>query len=266
MRRIDGTSVTMAMPEAVVRENIRASLGRGLPQIHELPDWRERMPIAIAGGGPSLVDTLDELRRFENIMIAGSAHDWLVLRQIRPRWTVVCDPDPIMANYLRHPHRDCTYLVASQCDRAVFNAFNASHLVAIWHCGSNGPDSDIFGDKPSIPIGGGCTIGTRAMFIAIAMGFHDLHLFGMDTCVRPDAHHAYEFSEASESLGELMPICLGAPGSREFPMAPYMLGQLFDFKNTLKLFGNRVRFTVHGDGALAELMRLGEEKALARAA
>lgn len=263
MQRIDGTNVTMATPYDQVVANIRAAEQRDLMQIHDLPDWREGMPIALVGGGPSLHETIGELRQYRSIMVCGSAHDHVLASGIVPRWCVVCDPDPVMANYLQRSHPDTTYLVASQCDSAVFEALYW-RKVALWHCGGASSDNaEIWGGRQTVVIGGGCTVLTRAIFIAISLGFHDIHLFGCDTCIQDGRHHAYEFStgEENEALGQPVPFRLGGPDGREFLMAPYMLGQLFDFKRTLAMLGDRARFTSHGDGALTQLLRLGREAA-----
>jgi Protein of unknown function DUF115 len=268
MQRIDGAKVTMAVPVDQVAANIAAANARGLKQVHELPEWREHMPIAIVGGGPSLAETVDDLRRYKNIMVCGSAHDWLVEQYVYADWCVVCDPDPIMAKYLtwRQWRKHTKYLVASQCAPETFDELKNRDVI-LWHC--RGPEvesSDIWGEGQRVLVGGGCTVLTRAIFLAVTFGFRNLHLFGCDTCVT-DRHHAYDFATDRESIGELTPIRLGDPNSGpQFMMADYMIGQLFDFKKTLEVLGNRARFEVHGGGALAELMRLGREAAQSRKA
>lgn len=260
MQRIDGTKVTMAMPYDKVVANIRASEQLPLRQIYDLPDWREGMPIALVGGGPSLRETIGELRKFKNVIVCGSVHDHAVSQGIAPRWAVICDPDPIMANYLRKPCSGTTYLVASQCDEAVFEAL-AGYDVVLWNCGADAETNrNVWGDSQTVIMSGGCTVLTRAVFIAVSLGFSNLHLFGCDTCM--DAgHHAYEFSTEGENdtVGDAQWMSIGGPDGRKFLMASYHVAQLFDFKNLLKTIGRRAKFTAHGDGALAELFRLGKE-------
>lgn len=262
MQRIDGTKVTMAMPFDRVLANIRAAERRPLKQIHDLPDWREGMPLALVGGGPSLRDTIDELRKFKNVMVCGSAHDHVVDQGVIPRWAVACDPDPLMANYLRRAHPDTTFLVATQCDEAVFKELDNRNVV-LWNCAADAEtNKDIWGDEQAVTIHGGCTVLTRAIFIAVNFGFSNLHLFGCDTCM--DAgHHAYDWStkEENDIVSDAQRMRIGGPEGREFLMASYHLAQLFDFKALLKTVGRRARFTIHGGGVLAEIMKLGKEAA-----
>lgn len=261
MQPLDGVKTQLARPAEEVIGNIRRNSARGLLEAHELPEWREIVPLAVVGGGPSLKQTADVLRRYKYIMACGSVHDWLVHNGIAPRWTVIVDADPVMARYLASPIKGCTYLVASQCHDAVFDALKGFHTV-LWHAGDGSINKEIWGEDEKVLIGGGCTVGTRAIAIALTFGYRNLHLFGFDTCV-PDAetHHAYGFATDEEDIGDLSAIRLGGPDGKEFLMAGYHVAQLFDFKEMIKGNASRARFTVHGGGALAEILRLGREMA-----
>lgn len=257
MKPLDSLLVVPAASKETIHANIARNMQRGLGEIFKLPEWRELMPMAVVGGGPSLAENLDELRKFENIMACGSVHDYLISQGIIPKWSVQLDPDPITANYIRKPHKDCTYLVSSQCGPEVFDALQGQRIF-LWHCGGIDDQNEVFDKYKTILMGGGCTVGTRAIVISVAFGFSNIHLFGFDNCVRENGdHHSYEFSDPSEKLDELIPVRFELEG-KEFKMAGYMLGQLFDFKKLLKLLAARIQVTIHGNGALAELMRLGK--------
>jgi hypothetical protein len=167
-----------------------------------------------------------------------------------------------MANYLRNPIQGCSYLVASQCDKAVFEALNGMD-VTLWHCGDDQSDPAKFGFN-TILLGGGCTVGTRSIAIAKILGFYNLHLFGLDTCLQrietqgsiEFKHHAYPFTTPEEyetCIGKIQPITLGK-SDKVYYLAEYHLGQLFDFKQLLKLHPD-LRMTVHGNSVLAEFSR-----------
>ena len=261
MQPLDGIKTQLALPAETIVANIKRNTERGLLNAHDLPEWREAIPIAIVGGGPSLNGELDLLRRFRNVMACGSVHDHLVHSGIMPTWTVIVDADPVMAQYVRHPVKSCTYLVASQCDEAVFRALEGFKVV-LWHAGDQTLSTGIWGEDEKVLIGGGCTVGTRAIMLALAFGYPHQHLFGFDTCVfDEDTHHAYDFATPEEKISGLTRIRLGASDGKEFLMADYHVAQLFDFKDMLKSCANRVRFTVHGGGVLAEILRIGAEEA-----
>lgn len=260
MKRLDGVNVVTAASTEVFVANIAANSLRDLPDIHDLPEWRECMPIALVGGGPSLPEHLDELKRYNLVMVCGSAHDYVVSQGVEPRWAVCCDPDPAAAAYYRRPVKSCTYLIASACDKAVFDALEGYHVVR-WHSGGADFSPEVWGESRKIIIGGGCTVGTRAFMIAICFGFSSIHFFGFDGYVAGDRHHAYPFAEGDLSeMGDLVEVRLGAPDGPSYQMAGYMLGQLFDFDKLIGKFGSRLTLTVHGEGPLSALVRYGEAK------
>jgi uncharacterized Rossmann fold enzyme len=261
LQRLDGITVVTATDTGTISDNIRKNSELGLQDIFTLPEWREQMPIALVGGGPSLKDHIADLRRYERVMVCGSAHDYAVSQEIEPQWTVVCDPDPIVNSYIRQPVASCMYLVASSCDPSTFEHLKG-HKVIIWHCGNVNLGTAIWGDKPKIVVGGGCTVGTRALMIALCFGYSNIHLFGFDNCVRNDEHHAYPFTEDDMTpTGDLKEVRFGTPDAPSYYMYGYMLGQFFDFSKILKQYGHRLNVTVHGGGPLDELVKFGAKNA-----
>src|SRR4029077_13713390 len=118
-------STTAATSHSESLANVAENLKRGLPRLHDLPEFKKLKkgaPIALAGGGPSRARTIDELRSFRRIMAAGSAHDYLRSKDIDLAYCAVCDPDKLSANYLKNTSPTTVYLVASQCHPAVFEA------------------------------------------------------------------------------------------------------------------------------------------------
>jgi hypothetical protein len=257
--KIDGVQVMMAMERETVIANIARNSAKGLPSIQNLPEWREAEPIAIVGGGPSLKETIEDLRPYQKIMACGSVHDYLIGQGVRPRWTVVSDPDPVMSQYLKRPSAGCTYLVASMCDESVFDALHGQHVV-LWHCGDQEQSPDLWGETPKLLIGGGCTVGTRAFTIAAAFGYSNIHLFGFDTCLREEEHHAYKFATPEEELGEVTEISLFNPDGPKYRLAGYHLGQLFDFKKIMETLGHKVNVTAHGGGVIAEMLKFASRE------
>ncbi len=261
----------MATSVEVVEANIVSALKRDLPEVEYLPEFgksKGQLPFAIAGGGPSIKYTVDELRNFRTILAAGSSHDWLVEHKVYPNYCLILDPDPIAANYLQNPIPTCNYLVASCCDKKVFDVLEG-YPVTRWHCG--GPSVEFFveawkdagivdkdGKKPII--GGGCTCGLRSISMGILLGYKNMHLFGLDSNLdfNDNSHHAYDFVDPiNEHLGDVIEMRLGDPYSgRRFRVAKYMLAQLYGFKDLISKYGHHFNVTVHGDSITYEFMRL----------
>lgn len=257
---LGGVNTVAATPSDEAQVNIRANLKRGLPRLHDLPEWKKvkgpDAALAIVGGGPSLKRTLGELRDFEGRMIVcGSAHDFIRQNGFKPRYAAVCDPDPVMANYLRSPCPETTYLVSTHSHHTVFDALK-DMPIALWHCA---PIDEAFlneVDPGWQAVGGGCTVGLRAISIAMMMGYSNLHFFGFDSCLEDDDHHAYGFTDESEALGEIYKIKLGKnqegpdEDSKEFRCAGYQMAQVSHFKILLEHYGAMFTPTFHGDGLL----------------
>lgn len=259
MKRIEGCVFTTAISTENIISQIKENNSLGVPSVTELDEFRGANPVALVGGGPSLKNTLEELRTYKNIMACGSVHDFMIKEGVYPKWCIVCDPDPLVINYMKLLSDDTKYLIASQCHPEVFN-YVKDNKNYIWHAGGDGFDKSNFGENQVI-MGGGCTIGTRAIAMAIAFGYRDIHLFGFDSCLDSSySHHAYPFDNPEvETVGDITEIRLGGPESPVFRVAGYMLGQIFDFKKILEIYGSTTRFTVHGEGAFKYIMDYGQK-------
>jgi uncharacterized Rossmann fold enzyme len=278
LKEIKGVDITTAVPLDKIKEQVLDARKHLLAPIHTCHDWREDRPIALIGGGPSLRDNLDELRKYKDTMVCGSAHDYIMEQGITPTYCIICDPDPIMVRYLTKLNQGTKYLIASQCHIDVFN-----HILGkvgkqgrilmpgapwiphtfIWHAASGKDFDDEVFPKDEFKVVGGCTVGTRAIGMAMMMGFRNIHLFGYDTCLTNDyKHHAYDFVDPEvETLGEITEIRID-PNGPKFKVAGYMLGQLFDFQYMLSEYSTRLNIKVIGGGLLAEFLRVARIKAI----
>ena len=264
MQKLEECIVTTAIPISKLLENAKINTPNKY-KIQDLPEWRDNLPIAIVGGGPSLKNTIGELKDYKYIMVAGSAHDyvqeWAIKNDKKITFAVICDGDPVMQTYLQNVTYPTKYLVASQCDPNLFKYLDR-YDVYLWHSGGEGIDNISFGEGELV-LGGGVTVGTRAIAIALGMGFSDLHLYGFDNCLTSDyKHHAYDFNDPEkETLGNIAEIQL-EEGGKKYAVAGYMLAQLFDFKKMLAMYSSRMKITIHGEGLLKDFMDIAYKKAI----
>lgn len=172
-----------------------------------------------------------------------------------------------MAEYLKSPSLLTTYLVSSHCHPSVFDALHGK-FVALWHCHPVGEEylREIEGDAYQA-VGGGCTVGLRALSIALMLGYKDIHFFGYDSSLGfEDAHHAYGFATDREELGQVFDIKigradLGPDETRTYRCAGYQLAQVDHFRRFLKDHGGMFRPSFHGSGLLPDLWSLIEAEA-----
>lgn len=256
--KLDEVKIVTATPSAVCYANIAKTLRRNLPKFHEMKTVqvdKGDMQIALVGGGPSLKNYIEKLRLFDGVIVAcGSVHDYLVENNIIPHFCVVCDPDPISAKYLSKPCGTVIYLLATQCDEAVFDKLK--HCACyVWHHYSNDDEKLKEIDKLfEFAVGGGCTVGLRALSIAMIMKFRNIHFYGFDSCVE-DNNNAYAFGlkDANEVSGPIYDIKFG-PEGKTYKALGYHIAQVTNFKDIVELHGHAFDYTFHGDGLLPEMM------------
>jgi uncharacterized Rossmann fold enzyme len=275
--RLAGITTQTATPSEEGMDNVRANIARALPWFHEKfpvkeADLKPGRRIALVGGGPSLKETIAELMDFHTIVACGSAHDWLQAHSPRvPTFCVVCDPDPVMANYLRAPDHETKYLISSHCNETVFDALKG-YDIEMWHCWPVGAGDqaarDLLQEKTPgwVAVGGGCTVGLRALTLAMMMGYTEMHFFGFDSCMgrTDDDHHTYPFTDSTkEFLGEIFDLKVGmgtgendGPGPRQYRVAGYQLAQAEHYKQMLMAFGHLFKPVFHGPGLMADMQAM----------
>lgn len=262
--RLDGVSTQAATSSNVAFENTKISLKRDLPWLHKLPEFQkikgQDKKIALIAGGPSIKDYVDDIRQFKTTMVCGSSNDWAMDNNILPTYSVICDPDPISINYYQKLDTETKYMIAAACDPKIFDHLKGQQIV-LWHCHSEEVKAKL--DEENLgadynAISGGCTVGLRALSMAIMLGYTNIHMFGFDSCLGVnDKHHAYDFSDVSEELGVIHNIRIGdqkEPNSLTFRCAGYQLAQVVNFKDFYAAHHQLFNPVVYGNGLLAAML------------
>jgi hypothetical protein len=202
-------------------------------------------------------------------MVAGSAHDFVISRGVKPTYAVVVDPTPdVVVSYLQRRSPTCNYLVSSMCDKGVFEHLKA-YPVTMWHTGGELNGEDILKgvvppDKTTL-CGGGCTVGLRCLDVANRLGYYEQHLFGFDSCLDPNSGqtHAFPLNDPSKEFvlgtgSHVIDLKIGMDRerARAFRVPNYLAVQAWEFEKLLKTSEGAAKFTVHGDGVFAEMLRL----------
>lgn len=261
-----GINTQAATPSSVAFENVKLSLDRKLPWITNLPEFQRikgnNKKIALIAGGPSVEHYADDIKQFKTTMVCGSSNDWAMNNGIIPTYSVICDPDPISINYYSKLDTETKYMIASCCDPKIFEHLKSMQVVQ-WHCHSDEvkaklDENNLGGDYHGIS--GGCTVGLRAISMAIMLGYSNIHMFGYDSCLgREDKHHAYDFSDKSEELGVIYNIKVGGETLEKdailFKCAGYQLAQAVNFKEFYVNFREYFNPVIYGNGLIAEMFK-----------
>ena len=210
--------------------------------------------VSIACYGPSLEATWPQIRG--PVITVSGAHDYLLEKGVTPTWHVECDPREHKARMLQRPNKTTKYLMASVCSPAFWDTLNGSH-VQLWHL-VNGNDLETVmwvarnhhkGMK--ILIGGGSSVGQRAMNVAAALGYRRFDVYGMD-CSFSDNRHA------GEHTGRPQVETLVKVGDKIFKTTRQMLQAAREMEQFLLTQDVEVSF--HGTGLIQEMSRIIKEK------
>ena len=205
---------------------------------------------SIACYGPSLADTWRELRR--PIISVSGAHDYLVERGIVPDFHVDCDPRPHKPEMLRKPQEGTAYLMATVCHPMFWKALQG-RSVRLWHL-INGDDMETVAwvarnhpDGMKSMIGGGSSVGQRAMNVAAALGYRKFDIHGMDCSFTENRH-------AGAHTGSRQVETLVKAGDRIFKTTKQMLQAAIEMEHFLQQQDAEVRF--YGDGLMQETAKI----------
>jgi hypothetical protein len=122
--------------------------------------------------------------------------------------------------------------------------------VVIWHTAGDTNIREILEKKKIMEpmVVGGCAAVTRAMILALPMGYRTIHLYGVDSSFYNGDTHIRK----STTVERAIPImCNG----RVFETAPWMTQQAEDFKVLAKGYSEQhgIKFIVHGDGLIPHI-------------
>lgn len=201
----------------------------------------------IIAGGPSLKDNLLTIARLQargaKLFALNNVPTYLAEREIYPEAHILLDALPSVLPFVDGFKGGERYY-ASQCDPAVLDA--AGTELILWNAYIEGMLEIIPNAKDPF-IGGGSTIGTRAMGLVHVLGYRKIHLFGMDSCYQNGASHCYDQPEYASSIDVRF-------DGKSYKAPTQLLAQIEEFKFTaraLMAFGCEIY--VHGDGLLQDV-------------
>lgn len=232
-----------------IRRNVEANKANSAPPI-ELAEAHDR-ELCIVGGGPSLADSLVSLQLLRakgaETWALNGAHDWLIDRGVKPDGMVMLDSrKENVEPFLSNPRSHVTYYIATQCDPSAFEALAGSD-VRKW-------TGWFWGVEDKVVIGGGATVGLKALCLAYVLGYRRLKLFGYDSSYRNGENHAYrQAMNDAELTAEVV-----VQGQR-FTAARWMIKQVREFQELARtLMGMGCEIEIFGDGLLPHVCRVSE--------
>lgn len=232
------------VPDAQLFAQVQSAVDRDLPILtrHEANDETA----VIVGGGPSAVNFIPELTaRKKNghvIFALNGAGRWLVDHGIDPDALIILDARPENIRFLFGIPKTTKLYLASQCHPCIFDAAEGFDVV-MWHANYDGK-SGVKENRDTVLIGGGTSVGMRALSVIHTLGFRHVHLYGYDSSYSDTEGHAYEQLQ-DEQLERI------TVEGREFVSPPWMIRQASDFPAVATDLARKgSALTIHGDGLL----------------
>lgn len=228
--------------DAQIKANVQSAMRRELPEVQK--EAATENTVCIVGGGPTVKGLVDQIKiRKQNgqtIWALNGAGKWLQEQGVTPDAVWILDARQFNSRFVIE---DVPLFAASQCHPHVFNA---AGQVTLYHDVNSGK----YLPAGVLLIGGGTTVGMKALAAAQVMGYKHIHLMGIDCCIAQE-HHAYA---QPENDGEI--VLDVHVGDRVFQAHPWMLQQAEDFQNIASLLAELgCGIYVHGDNLLAEVAR-----------
>lgn len=240
------------VPDEEIKNQVRANLAHKYEEAK--PHLKQDREVMILAGGPSLADFEDEIRQKREsgmlLVTVNGTYNWCLERGITPSIQIMCDAREFNKRFVEPYVDKVRYLIASQCHPSVAESLPKDQVV-MWHTYDCGVQEELGLKKLEdwFPIGGGSTVVLRSIVLLNMLGFNKLHLYGFDSCLRDEAHHAYEQKENDSSVV----VEVNAAG-KKFKCHPWMVVQANDFQKMVKLMGDHVEMAVYGDGLIAHII------------
>jgi hypothetical protein len=171
---------TGCVPPGREEQNLRHTATLGLPHVSE----QERPPLAVVGGGHSVLRALDELRAWPgDVWACGSAFHFCVAQGIRATFFCI-DPQPETAPLGRGAKHA---IVCTSMDPAMFEELKDAKVEIF----------DLIREEGKM--NHWATTATSAPMLAVQMGYRDVSFFGCESSFEQDTH-AYRHEQTPEQI------------------------------------------------------------------
>lgn len=241
-------------PEELIINNVEYSIALGLAQIK--PYQEQETKVLIVAGGPSLKDYIEEIKEKREdgykLVTVNGTHNLMLEHGLTPSAHIQLDAREENAEFVKTPHKDCKYLIASQSHPKVFSNLEG-YEVYLWHAMSTKDEKQILDDYYMgnyYPIPGGSTVILRAFQLLRLLGYKWFEVYGWDSCLLENESHAYE--QKINQSDQVMTIRVNG---KEFQVTPAHFSQVLEFQDMVKSIGNVYNMIIHGDGIMAHLIK-----------
>lgn len=259
-------------PKEDLIENIKHAASLGIPSMK--PCQQQDIEIMLLAGGPSLNDFEDEIIKNREdgmkLVTVNGSYNWAIERGLNPSLQCVIDSRDFNSRFTEQfegKTDDTKYIVSSSAHPNVFDGLPKDRTF-LWHVSLEdeiiGVIKEHFGKmyEDWFPAVGGCTVTLRALCALRMLGFHKVHVYGLDGCL-PEGkyHHAYEQKENDKDLKRAIDLTVagGTKYEKTFKVAPWMISQAQDFLGMVPRVLSDAKLEFYGDGLIPYMVNVAAE-------
>ena len=235
------------------KKNVAYNIKQGFLEIQPHPT--NNIETMIIGGGPSLSQHVKKIKQLRangvKLIAINGAYKWCLDNGITPSAMVMVDARKFNARFTQPVVKDCKYFIASQCHPSVFKGLPKDRTY-VWHTQAEELTEMLQAQfEECYPVPGGSTVLLRAIPLFRMLGFKRFHIFGCDSCLEENKHHAYEQLENDDEL--IIPVNVSG---KIFNCHPWMVSQAQEFIDLIKMIGDEIELEVYG-GLLHHILESG---------
>lgn len=237
----------------------RRAMRMGFKSLVLLQNKWHGQKLIICGGGPSLQDTLPDIRRQlrlskrTKVMAINKTHDWLLKKGLKPDFGIMIDPKQWVSTY-QTPQKGVFYCLGSKLHDDTLNRFKGLDNAYLWHNVEYSDEAELmqkeFPKEPGLWVPGYSTCGLRAINVAYELGFRTIELHGFDCSHKSGNTHAYDKQVSRyDILDEVVEMQDLEGHTRRYRTDRHMARQLHEFDLMLQSFleGETVGLRQHLD-------------------
>jgi hypothetical protein len=248
------TRGVLNVEEQQIVDNVKVNIAGDWKQVE--PHVTNDIDAMILCGGPSLAKYEADIKRLRaegvKLITTNGTYNWAIERGLNPSAQIIVDARAHNARFTRPLVDGCRYLMASQVDPSVLEGLPKDRTF-LWHSGAE-MIKELLTERYPVwyAIPGGSTVTLRALVLMRTLGYRRFHMFGFDSCLEGDAHHAYSQPENDGQM--IIPVTCG---DRVFQCTAWMASQAREFQDVVRVLGDEIDLEVYGDGLIAHMLKTG---------
>jgi SAM-dependent methyltransferase len=248
-------------PETVM-EHMRENAKSSLPQL--TPHDEQDTEIMMLCGGPSLKDYWDEIKEQREsgmpLVTVNGTYNQCIERGLNPSLQFVIDARPHNKRFVLPTTDECKYIVATQCHPELVAEVPEGRSY-LWQVTVEDKFLPIIEElwgkiyEDWFPVPGGSTVTLRALCALQMLGFRKIHMYGFDSCMMDDEHHAYRQDENNEAPQIDLRVGKGTKFDKLFRCQGWMATQAKEFQLLTPVYFQNLKLNIKGDGLIAYLVK-----------